>query len=241
MAERTCYDCVLCLWDKSMWLRTLWSGFAARPLCANHPDTPGTIREVPLDGPCRNFRARPQPVVRLEPPPPPSDDIRYIPLTKGQFAIVDAADYEWLSKYKWYAHRSERGNTYYAFRSSHGRAISMHREIMKPPKGKVVDHESGNGADNRRVNLRNCTQLQNSQNSQRRRGKSRFRGVYKRGNKWEAKVFFRGKEYYLGLFDNEVEAAKARDRKAYALAGPFAYLNFPEDFKDKGGQADQTG
>ena len=36
--------------------------------------------------------------------------------------------------------------------------------------------------------------------------------------------------YYLGLFDDEVEAAKARDRKAYELHGEFAYLNFPEDF-----------
>ena len=35
----------------------------------------------------------------------------------------------------------------------------------------------------------------------------------------------------LGLFDNEVEAAKARDRKAYELAGPFAYLNFPDEIE----------
>jgi len=50
---------------------------------------------------------------------------------------------------------------------------------------------------------------------------------------WEVKVFYKGKEYYLGLFDDEVEAAKVRDRKAYELAGPFVYLNFPEDFKDR--------
>jgi len=233
MAERTCYDCALCLWDKGMWLRSLWSGFPARPMCANHPDTPGTVREVPLTGPCRNFRAKPQPVVRVTPPPPPSDDIRYIPLTKGKFAIVDAADYEWLSKYKWHAIRAERGRTYYACRTDHGRSVSMHREIMKPPKGKVVDHADGNGSDNRRSNLRNCTQLQNSQNSRRRIRRSRFRGVYRRGGKWEAKVVYKGKEYYLGLFDDEVEAAKARDRKAYELAGEYAYLNFPEDFKAK--------
>ena len=34
---------------------------------------------------------------------------------------------------------------------------------------------------------------------------------------------------YLGLFDDEAEAAKARDRKAYELAGEFAYLNFPDE------------
>jgi len=33
-----------------------------------------------------------------------------------------------------------------------------------------------------------------------------------------------------GIPDDEVEAAKARDRKAYELHGEFAYLNFPEDY-----------
>jgi hypothetical protein len=221
------------VFDKRLWMRTLGSGFPARAMCANHPDTPGTLREIPLDGPCRNFRAKPQPVVRLEPPKPPSDDVRYIPLTKGKFAIVDAADYEWLSKHKWYAQAKRDAKGFYAARNGGRQTVFMHREIMQTPEGKVVDHEDGNGSDNRRANLRNCSQLQNSQNSQRRRGKSRLRGVYRRGNKWEAKVFYKGKEYYLGLFDDEVEAAKVRDRKAYELAGPFAYLNFPEDFKDR--------
>ena len=232
MAERTCYDCALCVFDKCLWMRTLGSGFPARAMCANHPDTPGTLREIPLDGPCRNFRARPD-AGRIEPPPPPNDDVRYIPLTKGKFAIVDAADYEWLSKHKWYAQQGPRRNTCYACRRDGGRTVFMHREIMKPAKGEVVDHENGNGADNRRANMRNCSQLQNTQNSRRRRGKSRFRGVYRRGDKWGARVSYKGKTYHLGLYDDEVEAAKVRDRKAYELAGPFAYLNFPEDFKDR--------
>jgi hypothetical protein len=29
---------------------------------------------------------------------------------------------------------------------------------------------------------------------------------------------------------DHIEAAKARDRKAYELHGRFAYLNFPEDY-----------
>jgi len=43
-------------------------------------------------------------------------------------------------------------------------------------------------------------------------------------------IDWRGKHYHLGLFDDEVEAAKARDRKAWELRGEFAYLNFPEDY-----------
>ncbi len=62
------------------------------------------------------------------------------------------------------------------------------------------------------------------------RGSSRFVGVYRHGNKWQAHITCRGKYYYLGLFDDEVAAAKARDRKAWELHGEFAYLNFPEDY-----------
>ena len=38
-----------------------------------------------------------------------------------------------------------------------------------------------------------------------------------------------GKVVYQEVFEDRVEAAKARDRKAYALFGPFAYLNFPDE------------
>lgn len=50
-------------------------------------------------------------------------------------------------------------------------------------------------------------------------------------DKWRAGVRHRGEYCYLGLFDDEVEVAKARDRKAYELHGQYAYLNFPDDFR----------
>jgi len=36
-----------------------------------------------------------------------------------------------------------------------------------------------------------------------------------------------GKRFYLGRYDDEIEAALAYDRKAEELFGEFAYLNFP--------------
>jgi hypothetical protein len=102
----------------------------------------------------------------------------------------------------------------------------MHRLIMQAPKGMVVDHINGNGLDNRRCNLRLCTPAQNRRNRHKHAGgRSRFLGVSPCGDKWNARVAGR----YLGLFDDEVEAAKARDRKARQLYGEHAWLNFPPD------------
>ena len=231
MEMRTCHDCVYSIWDGTLWMRSLLSGFPARPMCANHPDTPGRLRETPPGGSCRNFRARTQrpPLVRIEPPPPPNDEVRHIPLTRGLYATVDAADYEWLSKHKWCARCDVDGKRFYACRADHGRLVLMHREIMQPPPGMVVDHINRDGLNDRRCNLRVCTPLQNAQNSRRSAGKSGYIGVYRRGDKWSASLQHNGQEFYLGLFDAPVEAAKARDRKALALGGPYVQLNFPPE------------
>jgi hypothetical protein len=220
----SCHDCVYCVFDLAVWARTLVSGFPVRGMCANHPATPGQLRPVPYGEPCRNFRAK-----RVPPPEPPNDKVRYIQLTRGMHAVVDAKNYEWLNSYRWCIQAARAGHTHYATRREKGRKILMHREIMKPPPGKVVDHINRNGLDNREANLRNCTRFQNYQNRYWEAGKSKFRGVSPVGDKWQAVVVYNGQTIYLGLFDDEVEAAKARDRKAYELAGEYAYLNFPDE------------
>jgi len=67
-----------------------------------------------------------------------------IQLTQGKVAIVDDEDFEYLNQWKWYA------NNNYAIRSftvskSKVLRISMHREIMKPQKGFVIDHLDATG------------------------------------------------------------------------------------------------
>ncbi len=160
-------------------------------------------------------------------PLPADDQVRLIPVTGGMFALVDAADYEWLSRYGW---RSSGGTEGYARTTIAGKNVFMHRLIMNPPPGRVVDHVNANRWDNRRDNLRVCTQAENLRNRRSFRGNSRFKGVHwnERVGKWVASICLNRKLIHLGYFDDEVEAAHAYDRKARELFGPFAYLNFPE-------------
>ena len=227
MSRHTCHDCVYSNWDPVACLRSLESGRLSGLTCVNHPDAPGRIRDVCPGRPCRNFRARRRPPVRVEPPKPPNDKVRYIALTRGKFAIVDKADYEWLNRHRW--HASCFGGKTYARRNTKTGSIMMHRAILCAPKGLVVDHIDGNGLNNRRSNLRICTPWQNAQNSGPHGRGSRFKGVYPSGNKWYAVIKHKRQTHYLGTFDDELEAAKARDRAAYTLQGKFAYLNFPEE------------
>ncbi|MHC4889112.1 MAG: HNH endonuclease, partial [Planctomycetota bacterium] len=152
-----------------------------------------------------------------------------IPLTQGKFAIVDVEDYDWLIQYKWHACKCK--NTFYAGRVEGGKTIRMHREIMRAPKGLVCDHINHNGLDNRKSNLRLCTNAQNCYNQRASAsGTSKYKGVswHKCSSKWSARIRCDGKFYNLGDFDDQMEAAMVYDDKAVELFDEFACLNFPE-------------
>lgn len=163
--------------------------------------------------------------------------MRVLILTKGQHTVVDDDVYEWASKFKWMASESPRTkHTYYAVRRerrpgpSRQRTVILHREIMGAPKGVLVDHEDGDGLNNLRDNLRLCTVGQNTQNQRIRKDKSsQYKGVSwnKRQGVWDARVCSAGRKIFLGLFREELDAARAYDSAALRLHGTFARLNFP--------------
>lgn len=157
--------------------------------------------------------------------------MKRILLSLGEFAIVDDADYDLVKGYKWYA--AKRPHTCYAIRyyEKDGRRTSqlMHRLIMPPPDGFEIDHINGNGRDNRRTNLRVCTHSQNAHNSHAHKdGISRFKGVswVTRLSRWQVYIQYEKIQYYLGLFDDEIKAAKAYDVKARELFREYARTNF---------------
>ncbi len=144
-SKQVCYHCVNIVWPKRLEAeKGMIPWRPVFPVCVDHPDSPGVPREVHPAEVCSSFRAAPKPAVRVKPPRPKRPRDRYIPLTRGLWAVVDVADFERLNKHRWYASPSGGGKMY-ARRNTKTGTILMHREIMKPPKGKHVDHKDHNG------------------------------------------------------------------------------------------------
>jgi hypothetical protein len=158
-------------------------------------------------------------------------------LSQGQTAIIDDADLPLANQYKWWVQKVNSGS-YYAitnYKDENGRRhrLYLHRLLMNPQPGFVVDHKDGNTLDNRRSNLRVCTHSQNMLAHRRPKSsgkRSQYRGVRyvtKGKRHWSATITHQGNVRHLGVFFTEAEAAQARDRAAVELCGEFAVLNIP--------------
>lgn len=156
--------------------------------------------------------------------------MKEIPLTRGLHAIVDDEDYEWLNRHKWCALKHK--STFYAVRGVGPRknfsTVFMHRDILNPSPGMETDHRNGNGLDNRRCNLRECTRSQNNANQRSHRGStSKFRGVSwcDHSKRWVAQLNHNGTRVLFKRFSTEQEAALAYNDAALKYFGEFARLN----------------
>lgn len=153
-----------------------------------------------------------------------------------KYALIDDENFELINKYKWHLH----ANYVISYsKTKPRRYIILHRLLLNPPKNKQVDHINHNTLDNRKSNLRICTNTENAYNRfPQKKSLSIFKGViWKKSHKqWVCFIQHKKSNCRLyALFKNERHAALAYDLWAKDLFGEFAYTNF-KVVAFKGGQ-----
>ena len=144
--------------------------------------------------------------------------------------LCDEEDYESLSKLKIILNKSGYACYYYYCKETKKTPkLLVHRLIVNCPMDMVVDHKNHNKIDNRKCNLRVCTNKENSRNISKTRGKSKYKGVIfiKELGKFRATISFENKTKILGFFLKEEDAAITYDIAAKIYFKNFACLNFP--------------
>lgn len=155
--------------------------------------------------------------------------------TDGAVILVDDEDYPLLARFPWY--RGGMGKhpmTFIYGKKDTSQTVYMHQIIM----GGVVnaDHIDMNVLNMQKSNLRLATYQQNGWNKAKpkrtdRPPTSRFKGVtyapLKGKDRWLVVISLgRGKGVdRVGYFFDEVEAAKAYNKRVLELRGKFAWLN----------------
>lgn len=123
-------------------------------------------------------------------------------------ALIDLDDIDIARGYKW---SLNAGN--YAKSKSNNKTIYLHRVIMDPPDGMVIDHINHDVLDNRKENLRICTQQKNMENrSVNKNNTSKVTGVSfdKKAKKWSAYIYRNKRKIHLGYYYTKEEAIEAR-------------------------------
>ncbi|HQS15025.1 HNH endonuclease [Reyranella sp.] len=145
-------------------------------------------------------------------------------LASGAAFVIDTEDVSMLRGFGWcrdvtgYAKASYREDG----RTKH---VYLHRMLCRVSVERPrVDHIDGDQSNNRRSNLRACTQSENLFNQKISvRNRSGAKGVYVRPNgRFAAQGAMHGKHYHLGLFSTLEEAAAAAARFRDDNHGEFA-------------------
>lgn len=150
--------------------------------------------------------------------------MKKIKLTKNKYAIIDRDDYNLVNTFRWhfsngYALKNKTKDNKYRL---------MHRLILDANPNETIDHINGNGLDNRRRNLRICSQGQNTKNSSKHKdGTSMYKGVHfhKPSGRWRAQICVNYQRISLGCFKSQMDAAIAYDLAALRYHGAYCRLN----------------
>ncbi len=172
--------------------------------------------------------------------------------TDGAAILVDDDDYPLLSRFPWYrGGKAGHPMTFIYGKNDTSQTVYMHQLIMG---GAVnTDHEDQNVLNMQKVNLRPATYQQNGWNKAKpnfknKKATSRFKGVsyapLHGKDRWMV-VISRGKGKgveRVGYFYDEVEAAKAYNKRVVEMRGKYAWVNpIPGESSPTKGPSQLTG
>lgn len=163
--------------------------------------------------------------------------MKEIPLTRGYTALVDDADWPFLSLRKWTACVKPSGNVYavsYFRENGKVKVLRMHTLVSGISSLQEIDHVDGNTLNNQSRNLRACSRSENCRNTRNHLDAfCKYKGVdfHRASKSFRARIYVLGERIHLGLFDKELDAAHAYDSAALKYFGEFARINFPKKTK----------
>lgn len=157
--------------------------------------------------------------------------MKFIPLTRDEYAIVDNENYEFLSQFKWHVGTGgSNHSSFYACTYINAKLIQMPWLLIKRKINSIIDHKNRNTLDNRKFNLRLASIQENIFNrSGHQKSTSCYKGVSRASDrhKWRIQIQKDYKIFYSGYYGSEIVAAWVYDQMAKNLFGEFAVLNFP--------------
>lgn len=139
--------------------------------------------------------------------------------------VVDNPDFETVRKFRWCLAEGYVMSYGASLEDKHKKRLSrfIMFDDLKDNRCLTVDHINGDPLDNRRCNLRVCSQAQNTRN--RRMKRLGYKGVSNRKGRYYAGIRYNGKDHHLGVYDTPEKAALAYNKAAVALFGEYACLN----------------
>ena len=149
---------------------------------------------------------------------------------------LDKEDYEKIKDFVWYIGDDGYVVTHNPNKRLDGEhnLIRMHRFVLNINDDNVkVDHKNRKRNDNCKNNLRIATPQQNMMNCGKQTDSiySKYKGVcfHKKAKKWVSYIRIDGKRVHLGIFNSEIEAAKAYEEAAKKHFGEFACVEPGEE------------
>ena len=139
-------------------------------------------------------------------------------------AIIDLDNINLIKQYRWYFDKS---SGYICARLTDRKIIGIHRFLLNPDKTEHIDHINRNKLDNKKSNLRICSNQENAFNTNlNSKNTSGHKGVWydKARNKWASEIMFNYKKIFLGRFENINDAINIRNKKEIELFGDFSPL-----------------